>query len=74
MTRASATTTPRGPTSGNPKPSAELADNDNAVGQVVEAMSQSVIGKKTAIFIVEDDAQDGPDHMDCHRLSPSAVL
>ena len=48
-------------------PEAEVADNDYAVGQLVEAVSKSPIWESTAIFIIEDDAQDGPDHVDCHR-------
>jgi len=50
-------------------PEAEVADNDYAVGQLVEAVSKSPIWESTAIFIIEDDAQDGPDHVDCHRSS-----
>jgi hypothetical protein len=48
-------------------PSACVADNDLAVGRVVEAVSQSKFWAQTAIFIVEDDAQNGPDHVDAHR-------
>ena len=44
-----------------------VTDNDYAVGQLVETISKSPIWKSTAIFIVEDDAQDGPDHVDTHR-------
>jgi YVTN family beta-propeller protein len=44
-----------------------VAENDYAVGYLVEAVSNSPYWKDTAIFIVEDDAQDGPDHVDCHR-------
>lgn len=55
--------------SGKFAPEAEVADNDYAVGQLVEALSKSPIWKSTAIFIIEDDAQDGPDHVDCHRSS-----
>jgi hypothetical protein len=43
------------------------ADNDFAIGQFVETISKSPIWKSTAIFIVEDDAQNGPDHVDAHR-------
>jgi hypothetical protein len=46
---------------------AELADNDYAVGLVVEKVARSPFAKDTLIFIVEDDAQDGPDHVDAHR-------
>ncbi len=50
-----------------PTPSASVADNDLAVGRVVEAVSHSVYWDDTAILILEDDAQDGPDHVDAHR-------
>lgn len=50
-----------------PTPRAMVADNDYAVGQLVEAVSKSPYWKKTAIFIVEDDAQNGHDHVDAHR-------
>jgi hypothetical protein len=50
-----------------PTPSASVADNDLAVGRVVEAISNSVYWEDTAILILEDDAQDGPDHVDAHR-------
>ncbi len=52
---------------GATSPKAMVADNDYAVGQVVEALSKSRFWKKTAIFIVEDDAQNGVDHVDGHR-------
>jgi YVTN family beta-propeller protein len=52
---------------GKPTPFAHVADNDLAVGMFVEYLSQSPIWKETAIFIVEDDAQNGPDHVDAHR-------
>jgi len=52
---------------GYPTPSASVADNDLAVGRVVEAVSRSAYWDDTAIFVVEDDAQDGPDHVDAHR-------
>ena len=45
----------------------ELADNDYAVGLLVEKVSHSPFAKDTLIFVVEDDAQDGPDHVDAHR-------
>ncbi|HXE54358.1 MAG TPA: beta-propeller fold lactonase family protein [Tepidisphaeraceae bacterium] len=48
-------------------PRSMVTDNDYAVGQLVETISRSPIWKSTAIFIVEDDAQDGPDHVDTHR-------
>jgi DNA-binding beta-propeller fold protein YncE len=52
---------------GFPTPSASVADNDLAVGRVVDAVSHSPYWDDTAIFIVEDDAQDGADHVDAHR-------
>jgi YVTN family beta-propeller protein len=48
-------------------PVAEVADNDQALGLIVQAVSHSKFWKSTAIFVIEDDAQDGPDHVDCHR-------
>ena len=48
-------------------PPACVASNDQAVGQIVEAVSHSRFWKDTAIFIIEDDAQNGPDHVDAHR-------
>jgi YVTN family beta-propeller protein len=50
-----------------PTPQFYVADNDYAIGRMVEAVSNSPYWKDTAIFIVEDDAQDGPDHVDAHR-------
>lgn len=48
-------------------PTAFLAENDLALGRLVEAVSRSKFWKDTAIFVVEDDAQNGPDHVDAHR-------
>ena len=50
-------------------PLAAAADNDQAVGMVVEAVSKSRFWNETAIFVIEDDAQNGPDHVDSHRSS-----
>jgi YVTN family beta-propeller protein len=50
-----------------PTPQFYVAENDYALGRIVEAVSNSPYWKDTAIFVVEDDAQDGPDHVDCHR-------
>jgi len=58
---------------GNFSPSAEVSDNDFAVGQLVEAVSKSPIWESTAIFIVEDDSQDGPDHVDAHRSTAYVI-
>jgi hypothetical protein len=52
---------------GAPTPQFLVADNDYAVGKLVETVSKTAYWKDTAIFIVEDDAQDGPDHVDAHR-------
>ncbi|HUP04046.1 MAG TPA: bifunctional YncE family protein/alkaline phosphatase family protein [Bryobacteraceae bacterium] len=54
-------------------PLSAAADNDQAVGMLVEGVSKSRFWNSTAIFIVEDDAQDGPDHVDSHR-SPAFVI
>jgi YVTN family beta-propeller protein len=48
-------------------PRAMVADNDLAIGHLVELISHSTIWKESAIFILEDDAQNGPDHVDAHR-------
>lgn len=56
-----------GGTKGQPRPAASVADNDLAVGRVVDAVSHSPYWDDTAILILEDDAQDGPDHVDSHR-------
>jgi DNA-binding beta-propeller fold protein YncE len=50
-----------------PRPAASVADNDLALGRVVDAVSHSPYWEDTAIFILEDDAQDGGDHIDAHR-------
>jgi hypothetical protein len=50
-----------------PRPAASVADNDLAVGRVVDAVSHSPYWDDTAIFVLEDDAQDGADHVDAHR-------
>ncbi len=52
---------------GRPTPYACVADNDLAVGMLIEHISKSPIWKESAIFILEDDAQNGPDHVDAHR-------
>lgn len=54
---------------GRPTPFAHVADNDLAVGMFIDYLSKSPIWKETAIFIVEDDAQNGPDHVDAHRTT-----
>jgi hypothetical protein len=52
---------------GQPRPVASVADNDLAIGRVVDALSHSPYWDDTAVLILEDDAQDGPDHVDSHR-------
>ena len=62
-----------GASPGMPTPNAHLSDNDLALGRLVEAISQSAFWPKTCIFVVEDDPQDGFDHVDGHR-SPALVI
>jgi DNA-binding beta-propeller fold protein YncE len=52
---------------GYPTPTAMIAENDLALGRVVEAISKSRYWKESAVFVLEDDAQNGPDHVDAHR-------
>jgi hypothetical protein len=54
-------------------PRACMADNDLALGRIVEALSHSPFWKDTVIFVVEDDAQAGPDHTDSHRAPFFAI-
>jgi len=54
---------------GRPTPFAHVADNDLAVGMFLEHLSKSPVWKESAVFIVEDDAQNGPDHVDAHRTT-----
>jgi DNA-binding beta-propeller fold protein YncE len=56
-----------GTSPGMPTLKAHMADNDLALGQLVEAISKSKFWKKTAIFVIEDDPQNGFDHVDGHR-------
>jgi YVTN family beta-propeller protein len=58
---------------GKVSPQAAVADNDLAVGRIVEHLSHSPIWKESVVFILEDDAQNGPDHVDAHR-SPAYVI
>lgn len=62
-----------GTTPGFSTPRACKADNDLALGEVVDAISHSQFWRSTLIFIVEDDAQDGLDHVDGHRTVALAV-
>ncbi len=52
---------------GSPTPRAMVADNDLALGRIVETISTSVYWRDSAVFVLEDDAQSGPDHVDSHR-------
>ena len=54
-------------------PSAMVAENDLALGQIVERVSHSRYWPETAIFVIEDDAQDGPDHVDARRTVCLAI-
>ena len=56
-----------GTTPGGPTPKSSVADNDLAIGRAVEAISHSAYWDDTAFFILEDDAQNGADHVDAHR-------
>ena len=58
---------------GSPTPTAYVADNDLALGRVVEGLSKSRFWKSMAIFVVEDDAQNGSDHVDAHRTIAFAI-
>jgi DNA-binding beta-propeller fold protein YncE len=60
-------------TGGPPEPQAEQADNDLAVGRIIETISNSNVWGSSAIFIEEDDSQNGVDHVDGHR-SPGYVV
>ncbi|MCL4794885.1 MAG: hypothetical protein KJZ84_09985 [Bryobacteraceae bacterium] len=56
-----------GATPGASTPKAMVADNDLALGQIIEGLSKTPFWRKTAVFVVEDDAQNGVDHVDGHR-------
>jgi DNA-binding beta-propeller fold protein YncE len=58
-----------GTTPGAYTPKAQVASNDVAVGKIVEAITKSKVWESFAIFIIEDDAQNGPDHVDSHRTA-----
>ena len=59
--------------SGARTPAAMIADNDEAVGRIVDTISHSSIWASSAIFVIEDDSQDGADHVDAHRI-PAMVI
>src|SRR5450755_2190852 len=52
---------------GDPNPVAEVADNDLAVGRIIDSISHSAFWKSSAVFVLEDDSQNGVDHVDGHR-------
>jgi YVTN family beta-propeller protein len=56
-----------GASAGSPTPRAYMADNDLALGRMIEALSKTRFWKSTAVFVLEDDAQNGSDHVDSHR-------
>ena len=56
-----------------PTPFAHVADNDLSVGMFIELLSKSKVWNESVVFIVEDDAQNGPDHVDAHR-SPAYIV
>jgi len=58
-----------GTKAGSPTPAAQVADNDLAVGQIVEAVSRSKFWKETCIFVIEDDPQNGWDHVSGYRTT-----
>lgn len=58
---------------GKPSPRAAVADNDLAIGRLLDHLSHSPVWKESVVFILEDDAQNGPDHVDAHR-SPAFVI
>ncbi len=58
---------------GTPTPRAMVAENDLAVGKLIEHISHSPIWGESAVFILEDDAQNGPDHVDAHRSTAYIV-
>ena len=62
-----------GTSPGKPTVTAMVADNDLALGRVVEGLSRSRFWPKLAIFVVEDDAQNGSDHVDAHRTVALAI-
>jgi len=56
-----------GARAGMPTPRAMVAENDLALGEIMEHLTKSKVWKESVVFILEDDAQDGPDHVDAHR-------
>lgn len=62
-----------GGAAGKPTPRAAAADNDLALGRMIAALSRTPFWRSTVVFVLEDDAQNGPDHVDSHR-SPLLVI
>src|SRR5262245_38331071 len=62
-----------GGSAGKPTPRAQVADNDLALGRIMAALTRTPFWKSTVVFVLEDDAQNGPDHVDSHR-SPALVM
>ncbi|MEP7107736.1 MAG: bifunctional YncE family protein/alkaline phosphatase family protein [Ferruginibacter sp.] len=62
-----------GMSNGRPTPFAHVADNDLAVGMFIDYLTRSPVWKESVVFILEDDAQNGPDHVDAHR-SPAYIV
>ncbi|MDX6267683.1 MAG: hypothetical protein QOD70_2423 [Frankiales bacterium] len=58
---------------GSPTPRGYVADNDLALGRLVDAVTHSPYGKDTAVLVTEDDAQNGPDHVDAHRTISQVI-
>src|SRR5262249_20234833 len=63
----------RGLEPGAHTPGAMIADNDLALGQIVDTISHSAIWSSSAIFVVEDDSQNGADHVDGHRAVAAVI-
>jgi hypothetical protein len=73
MVMALSTDHTQGTRPGLPKPRAMVADNDLALGRIIEAMSKSRFWKNTVIFVTEDDSQDGWDHVSAYRTTGFVV-
>src|SRR5262249_42579108 len=61
-----------GLSAGSPTPRAMIAENDQALGRLIDVISHGKYWNESAIFVLEDDAQNGPDHVDAHR-SPAFI-
>jgi hypothetical protein len=58
---------------GQPTPETFMAENDHATGEIVDSLSHSAFWHDTAVFVVEDDTQDGQDHVDSHRVTQITI-